>query len=89
MAATTAVKTATRIQNSISAQLLEARALSNCQSRNDEDLRLLAARITAKGDQPSGDQVPFSLRQATPRASVSLPSAVTVWVYWRQFCEPT
>jgi hypothetical protein len=37
----------------------------------------------------NGVQVPSSLRQAAPLAWVDLPSTVIVWVYWRQFCEPT
>lgn len=39
--------------------------------------------------QLSGVQLPSGLRQAAPRAVFASVLIVTVWLYWRQFCDPT
>lgn len=69
---------------------------SNRQSGHDEKLRHRLETIgrpqpagRENRRQVSGVQVPLALRQATPRATLSAVPAVTVWLYCRQFCEPT
>jgi hypothetical protein len=68
-------------------QILEAQDVSNSQGNNDAKLRRFAA--TARNRQESGVHAPSALRQAAPRVVVSRPETVSVWLYCRQFCEPT
>ena len=43
--------------------------------------RNMARAVNSAVAQPRGDQLPLSFRQAEPRATVSLPPIVTLWVY--------
>ena len=73
MAATAAVRKATRIQNSMTVQILEAQDVSNSQGNNDAKLRRFAA--TARDCQESGVHSYVVLNQK-PKAQAALRTAL-------------